>query len=298
MRRLLLSVMAGALGWALLAPAPALAQFDAKHIKGTYISSFQLNLNDPASAGTFVPSSGLEAVIHAIGLDVGHGTKACPTLSLPSGLTTTDIKTVAESILFGPGDIMSGVFQTTYDGAGSVIGEADFNVFRDAAYAKTKSLQALNGVNGGFTSRICGGPAAQTEDLDRCGPVCTITDPKQSPYNCAELYPGSSGSQPNQGGGGYTTAADETISTVTAQTPNDVGSISVLHFYISAFGLCGKTASGVGISSFAQCCNDPTLDVIMHIPTVNAPGTGNVTQSFGVVGDPWASGIVNSVFSE
>jgi len=293
MRRLLLSVMVGALGWALLAPAPAFAQFDVTHIKGTYISSFKLNLNDQASEGTFVPSSGLQQVVHAIGLDVGKGTKVCPMLSLPSGISTTDIKTVATSILFGPGDIMSGVFQTTYDGAGSVIGEADFNVFKDGAYAKTKSLQALNGVNGGFTSRICGGKNAQTEDQKRCGPVCTITDSKMSPYNCALTYPGSSGSEPNEGGGGYTPDADATISTVTSPTPNSVASISVLHFYISAFGLCGT-----GVNSFAQCCNDPALDLIMHIPTVNAPGTGNVTQSFGVVGDPWASGIVNSVFSE
>ncbi len=292
MRRLLLSVMAGALGWALLAPTAAFAKFNHGNIAGTYVSTFQLNLNDQASAGVYVTSSGLQQVVHQIGKNVGNGTKQCPTLSLPKGITTTDIKTVAGSIIFGPGDIMSGVMQTTYDGNGSVVGEADFNIFRDAAYAKTKSLQALNGVNSGFTSRICGGMAAQTEDAQRCGPVCTITDPNKAPYNCALTYPGSSGSLPNQGGGGYTTSADATIFTNTSATPNDVSSIQVLHFYISAFGLCAA-----GVNSFAQCCNDPALDMIMHIPTVNSPATGNVEQSFGVVGDPWASGIVNSVFS-
>ncbi len=292
MRRLLLSVMMGALGWALLAPTAAFAKFNHGNIVGTYVSTFQLNLNDQASAGVYVPSAGLQAVVHAIGIDVGKGIKQCPSLSLPSGITTTDIKTVAGSIVFGPGDIMSGVMQTTYDGAGSVVGEADFNIFKNAAYAKTKSLQTLNGVNSGFTSRICGGPAAgATMDTLRCGPVCTKTP--APPYNCGFLYPGTSGSQPNQGGGGYTTSADATISTVTSPTPNDVSSISVLHFYISAFGLCGT-----GVNSFAQCCNDPTLDMVMHIPTVNTPAaTIPVEESFGIVGDPWASGQVHSVFS-
>ena len=79
MKRFLLSVMAGALGSALLASGVAFAQVSTslppiheKNIQGTYISTFTLQMNDPASIGVFkVPVPSLTSVIHAIGNDVG-----------------------------------------------------------------------------------------------------------------------------------------------------------------------------------------------------------------------------------
>ena len=307
MKRFLLSVMAGALGSALLASGVAFAQVSTSlppihesNIAGTYISTFSLQMNDPASIGVFkVPVPSLNDVIHAIGNDVGKKDQ-CPTLVLPSGVSSAEIKAVAAGITFGPGDTVSGVMQITYDGAGSLIGEADFNIFKDAAFKETTSFQTFNSVNSGLTSRICGGPKAATMDPDRCGPVCTSTLSPQPapPYNCALIYQGSNASNPNLGGGGYVTDLSVANKTTTPATPNSVGSLDVLHFYISALGLCGTDGS------FSQCCNDPTLEMIMHIPMMNAPGPGtsatapNVTQQFGVVGDPWASGSVNTVFSE
>ena len=282
MKRFLLSVMVGALGWALLAPAAAFAQIHESNIKGTYISTFTLSMNDPVSIGVLgVPTASLNSVIKAIGNDVGKN--KCPDLKLPSGVTASEIKAVAAGINFGQGDSMSGVMQITYDGAGSLVGEADFNIFKNAAYSETKSFQTFNGVNSGLTSRICGGPNAATMDSARCGPVCTTTLSPQpaAPHNCALLYPGSNGSNANLGGGGYVTDADVSIKTTTPATPNTVASLDVLHFYISALGLCGTDGS------FAQCCNDPNLEMIMHIPTVNSPGTGNVMESFGVVARGW-----------
>ncbi len=300
MKRFLLSVIAGALGSALLASGVARAQntFHEMNINGTYIETFNLQFNDAASEGVLkVPTASLSQVIQAIGNDVGK--KLCPDLKLPSGVTASEIKAVSAGISFGPGDSMSGVMQITYNGAGSLVGEADFNIFKNAAFSETKSFQTFNGVNSGLTSRICGGPDAATMDPKRCGPVCTTALSPQpgAPHNCALLYPGSNSSNANLGGGGYVTDADVANSTTTPATPNSVASLDVLHFYISALGLCGTDGS------FAQCCNDPNLEMIMHIPMFNSPGpnsnaSANATQRFGVVGDPWASGSVTGVFSE
>ena len=174
---------------------------------------------------------------------------------------------------------MSGVMQTTYDGAGSVVGEADFNIFREAAYAKTKSLQTLNGVNSGFTSRICGGPRRGFDGFSEMW-TGMHEDARNRHTTAADYIQGTNSSQPNQGGGGYTIWLTRETHATATRPSNDVSSISVLHFYISAFGVRQLPGSSppVGISSFAECCNDPNLDMVMHIPTVNCPATGNVER--------------------
>jgi len=291
MRRFLLSVMMSALGWSLLA-APAGAQvITTPQLAGTYISEFNLTLNDPKSTGIFIPkevNAGLVNAIQQLGKDLAA--KKCPNAAFPAGLSETEVGGVLKNLTTNIGDQMTGVTEITYDGTGSLYGEGVFNFAQTTKYTETGSIASFNATNTGITTRICGGPNAQTLDV-RCKPVCTETSTSESPYNCAAQYLGTNSTNLNPGGGGYVVAG-QGVKTATAPFANDVGSVSVLHLYLSAFGICGSA------NSFAECCTDPEVDVVMHIPQTNLPGTATpITESFGMVGDTWASGPFHSKLS-
>jgi hypothetical protein len=294
MRKVLWSLMMSALGWALLA-APAGAQVTGNsQIAGTYISEFNLTLNDPKSTGIFISgevNAGLVNAIQELGKDLAA--KKCPNAVFPAGLSETEVGGVLKALSTNIGDQMTGITEVTYDGTGSLFGEGVFNFAQTTKYSETGSLASFNATNTGITTRICGGPNAATLDPARCGPVCTETSASNAPYNCAAQYNGTNSTNLNPGGGGYVAAAAGSgVKTATAPFANDVGSVSVLHLYISAFGICGSA------NSFAQCCGDPKVDVVMHIPQTNLPGNATpVTESFGMVGDTWGSGPYHSKLS-
>jgi hypothetical protein len=292
MRRILWSVMMGALGWTLWAAPAAAAGFQASQLSGTYVSEFDIHFNDPKSTGIFISkevNAGLVTAIQELGTALSA--KKCTNAVFPGGLSASEIGGVLKKLTVGIGDEMTGTTEITYDGNGSLVGEGVFNFFQQSKYSETGSLASFNATNTGITTRICGGPAAKTEDL-RCKPVCTVTGSSNSPYNCADQYMGTNSTNLNPGGGGYVVAGAG-LTTATLPFANDVGSTSVLHFYLSAFGICGSA------NSFAECCGDPKIDVVLHVPAANLPGnTTQVTESFGTVGDVWGSGTFHSKLSE
>ncbi|MFZ0890247.1 MAG: hypothetical protein WA005_17545 [Candidatus Binataceae bacterium] len=314
-RKLFCCVLAAAFAGSVMTPVEAMAAntFSDANITGTYVSEFEADLNDSASGSAFgAPSAGLQAAVHELGVDFGTHGKCSSSLTFPTGVSESEAAAVLKGLVFGPDSKMSGVMQITYDGAGSLVGEGDFNVFYDGPFTETKDIQVFNPTATGFTTRICGGPKAASEDA-RCKLECTGTLPgTKSPYNCANQWLGTTsnssctgagapyacctgagnGTCLNPGGGGYVTST-EAVQTATLPFANDSGSSAVIHFYISAFGICGSA------NSFAECCNDPKVDIVSHVEFANLPRTTSpVTESFGVFGDLWASGTVHSKLAQ
>jgi len=310
-RKVFCSILAAAFAGLVMTPVAAMAasSFNQGNIAGTFATEFQVDLNDEATfSGFSAPNAGLQPALAALGKD--FKAKKCPNIVFPAGVTESEAAAVLKSFVIGPDSKMSGVAAITYDGKGSLVGEGVFNVFYDGPFTETKDMQIFNPTATGFTTRICGGPNAGTLDA-RCALECTGTLPNTaSPYNCANQWVGTiadsyctgkltpypcctgagTGTCLNPGGGGYVTSAEAPVDK-TLPFGQDSASSAVIHFYISAFGICGNA------NSFAECCNDPKVDVVSHVEFVNLPGNqgaGSVTESFGLFGDMWASGLMHS----